>query len=148
MDSHSWVQAESPHVPIDKVLDRPPREWLFLESITPFAWLKQLVLPPIDRLEMNKLLTDVEQVQQRVKELEQVIAQRCGVSAEAVLLSSIPGVSYFTATSLACRVGRIERFPRAHSLANYWGLTPGCGNSGETNQRLGSITKAGSGMAR
>jgi transposase len=83
-----------------------------------------------------------------MKELEGVIAQRCGVSAEAVLLSSMPGVSYFTATSLACRVGRVERFPRSRSLANYWGLTPGCRNSGENTQRLGNITKAGSAMAR
>jgi transposase len=45
-------------------------------------------------------------------------------------------------------VGRVERFPRAASLANYWGLTPGCRNSGENQQRLGSITKAGSAMAR
>jgi transposase len=112
------------------------------------AWLKQLPLPVIDRLEMDHLLADLEQVKQRVKELEQVIAQRCGVSAEAVLLSSMPGVSYFTATSLACRVGRVERFPRSRSLANYWGLTPGCRNSGENTQRLGNITKAGSGMAR
>ena len=97
---------------------------------------------------MNHLLADLAQVQGRRKELEQVIAQRCGVSAEAVLLSSMPGVSYFTAESLACRVGRVERFPRAASLANYWGLTPGCRNSGEYNQRLGSITKAGSSMAR
>src|SRR5262245_3800451 len=112
------------------------------------AWLKQLVLPEIDRLEMDHLLTDIEQVQRRVKELEQVIARRCGVSAAAVLLSSVPGVSYFTATALACRIGRVERFPRACSLANYWGLTPGCRNSGENTQRLGNITKAGSGMAR
>jgi transposase len=112
------------------------------------AWLKQLVLPTIGRLEMNHLLTDVEQIQQRVKELEQVIAQRCGVSQEAGLIASMPGVSYFTATSLACRVGKVERFPRAQSLANYWGLTPGCRNSGENTQRLGNITKAGSGMAR
>ena len=28
----------------------------------------------------------------------------------------MPGVRHFTATSLACRVGRVERFPRAHSL--------------------------------
>src|SRR5262249_20459623 len=112
------------------------------------AWLKQLALPGIDRLEMNHLLADLEQVQQRRKALEQVITQRCGVSAEAVLLASMPGVSYFTAVALACRVGRVERFPRAHSLANYWGLTPGCRNSGENNQRLGGITKAGSSMAR
>src|SRR5690242_20193561 len=112
------------------------------------AWLKQVALPEIDRLEMGHLLADLEQVQGRRKELEHVIAQRCGVSEEAVLLSSMPGVSYFTAVSLACRVGRVERFPRAHSLANYWGLTPGCRNSGEHNQRLGGITKAGSSMAR
>ena len=115
---------------------------------TGIAWLKKLVLPEIDRLEMNHLLTDLEHVQQRVQDLEKVIAERCSTSEEAVLLSSMPGVAHFTATSLACRVGRVERFPRAHSLANYWGLTPGCRNSGENNQRLGSITKAGSSMAR
>jgi transposase len=119
-----------------------------LPSKSAIAWLKQLVLPEIDRLEMDQLLADLEQIQKRLKELEGVIAKRCGVSNEAVLLSSIPGVGHFTATSLACRVGRVERFPRSHSLANYWGLTPGCRNSGENNQRLGSITKAGSGMAR
>ena len=27
-------------------------------------------------------------------------------------------------------------------MANYWGLTPGCRNSGENTQRLGNITKA------
>jgi transposase len=112
------------------------------------AWLKQVALPEIDRLEMNHLLADLERVQQRLKELEAVIAQRSGASQEAAIIATMPGVSHFTATSLACRVGRVERFPRAHSLANYWGLTPGCRNSGENNQRLGSITKAGSAMAR
>jgi transposase len=112
------------------------------------AWLGQIALPEMDRLEMNHLLADLEHIQQRLKELGHVIAQRCGVSDEAVLLSSMPGVSHFTATALACRVGRVGRFPRAHSLANYWGLTPGCRNSGENNQRLGHITKAGSGIVR
>ena len=65
-----------------------------------------------------------------------------------MLLTSLPGAAAFTAMSLACRVGRVERFPRSRSLANFWGLTPGCRNSGQNNQRLGSITKAGSSMAR
>jgi hypothetical protein len=77
------------------------------------AWLKQLVLPAIDRLEMNHLLADVEQVQQRVKERERVIAQHGGVSAEAGLSASMPGVSYVTAAALACRVGRVHRDPTA-----------------------------------
>jgi transposase len=118
-------------------------------TVAAIAWLKQLVLPAIDRLEMNHLLTDLEQVQQRMKELEKVIAQRSGASKEVAILSSLPGMDGgFTAMSLACRVGRVERFPRAHSLANYWGLTPGCRNSGANNQRLGRITKAGSSTAR
>lgn len=137
---------------IRQILRRHNLQWQMPTKKFPtksgIAWLKELALPTIDRLEMNHWLADLEHVQKRRKELEEVIAQRCGVSAEAVLLSSMPGVSYFTAVSLACRVGRVERFPRAHSLANYWGLTPGCRNSGENNQRLGRITKAGSSMAR
>jgi transposase len=115
---------------------------------TAIAWLKQLVLPEIDRLEMNHLLVDLERIAARLKELQEVIIQRCGVSEAAQIIGSIPGVGYFTATSLACRIGQVERFPRAPSLANYWGLTPGCRNSGENDQRLGRITKAGSSMAR
>jgi transposase len=125
--------------------EMPTKNFPTLRAI---AWLKELVLPAIDRLEMDHLLIDLEYVQQRVKDLEKAIAERCSVSEDARLLSSMPGVAHFTATSLACRVGRVSRFPRAHSLANYWGLTPGCRNSGENNQRLGSITKAGSSLAR
>ena len=119
-----------------------------LPTLSAIAWLKQVALPEMDRLEMNHLLADLEHVQQRLKELEGVIGKRSGASKEAAIIATMPGVSHFTATSLACRVGRVERFPRSHSLANYWGLTPGCRNSGENHQRLGSITKAGSAMAR
>lgn len=125
--------------------EMPTKKFPTLKAI---AWLEKLVLPEIDRLEMDHLLADLKQVQKRIEDLGKVIAERCGGSDEAILLATIPGVAAFTATSLACRIGRIERFPRSHSLANYWGLTPGCRNSGENNQRLGSITKAGSTMAR
>jgi transposase len=117
-------------------------------TLAAIAWLKTLELPEIDRLEMDYLLADLEPIQRRLKELDKVIAERYSSSEDAMLLSSIPGAAAFTATSLACRVGRVERFPRSRSLANYWGITPGCRNSGENNQRLGRITKAGSGMAR
>jgi len=90
-------------------------------TLAAIAWLKKLVLPEIDRLEMNLLLTDLEHIQQRLQQLEKVIAKRCGNSKDTTILATMPGVAAFTATSLACRVGRVGRFPRSHSLANYWG---------------------------
>ena len=47
-----------------------------------------LVLPEMDRLEMNYLLVDLENAQQRVQELEKVIIERCGDSEAAQLLRS------------------------------------------------------------
>ncbi len=137
---------------IKHILRRHNLQWEMPTKTFPtqpaIAWLKQLVLPEIDQLEMNYLLIDLEHAQQRMQELEEKLAERCGTSEAATLLVSMPGVGHFTATALACRVGSVERFPRSRSLANYWGLTPGCRNSGESHQRLGSITKAGSSMAR
>ena len=137
---------------IKQILRRHNLQWELPTKTFPtlpaIAWLKKLVLPEIDRMEMDHLLSDLEQVQQRLQELEKMIARRCSNNEAAVLLASTPGVGTYTATALACRVGRVERFPRSHSLANYWGLTPGCRNSGEKKNRTGSITKAGSSMAR
>ena len=101
------------------------------------AWLKKLALPEIDRWEMDYLLADLEHVQHRVEELEKAIAQR-GAQRRGGAAGIDTGSGCFTATALACRVGRVERFPRSHSLANYWGLTPGCRNSGETSDWVAS----------
>ena len=64
------------------------------------------------------------------------------------ILMTAPGVSHYSGLTLASRIGPIERFPRPRSLANYFGLTPGCRNSGNVQDRLGSITKEGSKIAR
>jgi transposase len=47
--------------------DMPTKRFPTLAAI---AWLKKVVLPAIDRLEMDQLLTDLERVQHRLKELE------------------------------------------------------------------------------
>ena len=50
-----------------------------------------------------------------------MIAQRSTTSDAAAPPATTPGVGAYTAIALASRVGRVERFPRSHSLANYWG---------------------------
>jgi transposase len=111
-------------------------------------WLAKLPLESIDRRELDQMLGQWELLDQQLKELEATIIQRQAESSTAPIIATIPGAGAYGSLALASRIGSIKRFPRDRSLANYFGLTPGCRNSGDATRRLGSITKEGSGIAR
>jgi len=111
-------------------------------------WLGELELPAMDRLEMNLLLTQWDLFDEQLEVLEAKIAERAAADEQVQLLESVPGIGHYSAVAIASRIGDIERFKSPDSLANYFGLTPGCNNSGDATKRLGSITKRGSKMVR
>jgi transposase len=111
-------------------------------------WLEELSLPPMDRLEMNLLLQQWAMLDGQLAVVEGIIEKRFEKDRTAQLLSSVPGVGTYGALAISSRIGDINRFARADSLANYFGITPGCRNSGQATQRLGSITKQGSKLVR
>lgn len=111
-------------------------------------WLKALALPELDRFELDHLLAQWELLERQIAEVEARIAARAAVHSLVPIVRTLPGAGAYSALAIACRIGDVKRFPRDKSLANYFGLTPGCRNSGEANQRLGSITKQGSAMVR
>jgi len=117
-------------------------------------WLAEVPLPAVDRLEMDALLKEWEVCDEQIARVDEEITQRASRPAAndvlnpTQILMTTPGVSYYSGLTLASRIGPIERFPRPRSLANYFGLTPGCRNSGNAQDRLGSITKQGSKTAR
>lgn len=112
-------------------------------------WLQDVPLPVIDRLEMNQLLASWKLHDEHLAAQNAEIQRRQSEHATAKLIATIPGTSAYSSLALGCRLSDgIDRFDCGASLANFWGLTPGCRNSGETKQRLGSITKAGSKLAR
>lgn len=111
-------------------------------------WLRTVELPELDRFEMNALLVRWRQLEDHLIALEERIAQRAGNHPQAKLLRTMPGVGLFMSLAFASRIGNIERFATPRSLPNYFGLTPSCRNSGESGQRLGSITKEGSVLVR
>ena len=111
-------------------------------------WLAAMELPAVDRLEMDLLLPQWEQLDEQLEVVEAKIAERAEADEQVKLLESVPGMGHYSAVAIASRIGNIERFKGPDSLANYFGLTPGCRNSGEATQRLGSITKQGSKMVR
>lgn len=117
-------------------------------------WLKEVELPEIDRLEMNMLLAEWTTWDEQIANVDAKIVERASQTepgkthSPTQILMTAPGVSHYSGLTLASRIGPIERFPRPRSLANYFGLTPGCRNSGNVQDRLGSITKEGSKIAR
>jgi transposase len=111
-------------------------------------WLAALELPALDRLELNLLLPQWELLDEQLETVAAKLAERAAADERVKLLESVPGVGHYSAVAIASRIGNIERFRGPDSLANFFGLTPGCRNSGEATQRLGSITKRGSKMVR
>jgi len=111
------------------------------------AWLKKLALDETDRLEMDQLLEQWDLWERQIDQVDKRIEERFEKNAAAKVLATIVGVSCYMALAIASRIGKIDRFVRGRSLANFFGLTPGSHSSGET-QRLGSITKQGSQMVR
>ena len=112
------------------------------------AWLEELTLGELDRFELDQLLEEWDLLERHLKAQEDRIGQRQREDSRAAAIVTVPGLSNYGSLAVASRVGRIERFPRGASLANFFGLAPGCRNSGESNDRIGSITKQGSGIVR
>ena len=113
-------------------------------------WLETVKLPKMDRMEMNAYLAQYRLLVSQVKDMQDEIdrrAQRQPVRACVRRVRTLPRIGNYTALALLAYIGSIKRFPNARSLANFFGLTPGCRNSGSTD-RPGRITKAGHPLVR
>jgi transposase len=111
------------------------------------AWMDQLTLPRIDRLELDAFLEHYRAYSRQIKKVEQLIVETADQNPDLVLIRTIPKLGKYTALSLWAHIGPIARFHSPKSLANYFGLTPGCRNTG-SSERPGSITKAGHPLVR
>lgn len=119
-----------------------------LDTIKGRKWLTQVSLGAIDRLEMDQLARQWDLWDEQIAQVQAEIEKRQPQRPAACILATIPGCGPYSSLALASRMDAVERFRHRGSLANYWGLTPGCRNSGEATDRLGSITKQGSALAR
>jgi transposase len=111
-------------------------------------WLAEMEVPAVDRMEIDLLLPQWQLLDEQLELAEAKIGARACEDEQVKLLETIPGIGHYSAVAIASRIGDINRFKHPDSLANFFGLTPGCRNSGEATQRLGSITKQGSRMVR
>jgi len=123
-----------------------PTKGLFTQK--GIRWLRKLEMPGIDRVMLDAELDRYELGRKQLAHADLLIHQKAEPQLPTInLLRTLPKIGEYTALALWAHIGPIERFPHARSLAHYFGLTPGCRNSGETD-RPGSITKAGHPIVR
>lgn len=104
-------------------------------------------VPPALQPLMLQMLSDFDQLEQRILEAERQIAGVARADEVVQQLRQIPGVGLLTSTALRATVGSIERFASARRFASWLGLTPREYSSGE-RRRLGGISKQGDSYLR
>lgn len=96
------------------------------------------------RLEcVNQLLEVIDVLDRQINEASAKIHGLAMENQDAMLLTTIPGIGYYTALLLVAEIGDINRFPDAEKLCSYAGLVPSVHQSGNKTV-YGSITKQGS----
>lgn len=115
------------------------------------AWIKAIRFELREQQSVfNNYLLAVEQIEERIKQLEDGInevAQSERYAEQVGWLCCLRGVNVITAMTILSELHEISRFRSARELMSYLGLTPSEHSSGGRTSR-GSITKAGNAHVR
>lgn len=104
--------------------------------------LRKLKLPAMDRRIINWKLTELDQLEVRMQEVETAILGVYKTWPEAHRVDAIRGVGPVGAVSILARIGPIDRFRDPEQLISFAGLAPGVRQSDET-RRDGKIGGGG-----
>lgn len=91
---------------------------------------------------MSQYLIELQQLNERIAEVEQRLAKSIHEDAIVKKLMSLPGCGLITAVTLRAEIGRFDRFRTGKQLARFCGLSPRNASSGNRQSDAGVI-KAG-----
>lgn len=93
------------------------------------------------------LLHLLDELDKRIKPLDESVTQAAEANAEACLLMTHPGVGPVVSLAYVLTIGDWKRFPCSKQLSSYLGLIPAEESSAD-KRRLGHISKQGSTLLR
>ena len=91
---------------------------------------------------VERMLKVIELLNSQIKQADMELEQLAKEGPICKRLMSVPGVGPVTSVRFVAAIDDVSRFPSAHSVQAYLGLTPG-ENSSSLRQRRTGITKAG-----
>jgi len=87
-------------------------------------FLKTITLPDSERNNLDSYLHIVETLLNEKTQISQRIETLCRNNNQAMILTSITGINYYSAMAILCEIGEIIRFPNPKKLCSYAGLVP------------------------
>uniref|UniRef100_A0A7C4YFB1 IS110 family transposase n=1 Tax=Caldisericum exile TaxID=693075 RepID=A0A7C4YFB1_9BACT len=105
--------------------------------------LRELNLRACYKQAISGYIRLVETLNGLIDEVTETIKKIVEDNPQAKLLTTIPGISYYSALLIIREIGDVNRFPDARRLCSYAGLVPSVHSSGGKCYH-GSITKQGS----
>jgi len=106
-------------------------------------FLRNVDIPAYSRYELDHYLTLLRVLNYKIEDSSKQIEALKKENPQAQLLTTIPGISDYSALLIMAEIGDIRRFKTAEHLCSYAGLVPSTYQSGNTSYH-GKITKQGS----
>jgi transposase len=137
------VKNQLQHLALNQGVQRRAKLW----SRAGRKLLEELPLAGWTARRREELLSLLDDLEQKVGDLDEAVEEAVRKDAVAQLLKTHPGVGPVTALAFSLTLGQIERFAHSRQVVSYLGLNPSEHSSGG-RQRLGSISKQGNPMLR
>jgi len=96
---------------------------------------------------VERLLKVIDSLNEQIKLADHELQELAEKDPICSRLMSVPGVGAVTSMRFVAAIDDVSRFPSAHAVESFLGLTPGENSSSERKQRTG-ITKAGPAAVR
>lgn len=93
-------------------------------------FLRHVPLVGAEKYRMDSYLLQLEMLKAEKARITERIEHACANDEQAMLLTSIPGIGYYSALAIMSEIGDITRFPTAKKLCSYAGLVPSTMQSG------------------
>jgi transposase len=111
-------------------------------SFKSIDWMRSLGIPTVD-----SCLNCLENVQAQIEDINTQLLDEYNRRPDAQLISTIPGIGFYSALLILAEIDDIRRFPRPENLCAYAGLVPTVRQSA-SSVHYGAISKDGSSYLR
>jgi transposase len=137
------IKNQLQHIAINQGWQKKRKLW----SEAGLELLRNLKLEPWTQQRRDSLLEMLEELEDKIRPLDQAVAQQAQASEAAQRLATHPGVGPVISLATVLTMGDVKRFANSRSWVSYLGLNPSEESSGQ-RRRLGAISKQGSPFLR